>query len=109
GAVHQVDEVLPDRNAAEFGISQDRLHQPQVDRLAGISTNDHRGKYLLMDQVREIFRLDEIPSPVDRIVVVVDGAEQPLLRLHCGRRNGFERSGERIHCDTSRSAAFRAS
>ena len=86
-------EVLANRHAADVGVGrQERLqrdgrgHLAHSDQAAGGLENG------LMERFEEVFRLQEVGNPVERVVVDQDRAQQALLRLDIVRGAPIGRS-----------------
>jgi hypothetical protein len=100
-------EVLANRHAADVGFGRDEGLQRHRGR--DLAHPDQAAGGLidrLMDRLEEVFRLQKIRHPIERVVVDQNGAEQGLFRLDIVRcapvrrssRIGSELQDVRIRC-----------
>ena len=86
-------EVLADRHAADIGLGGQEGFQRDGGR--NLAHPDQAAGGLvdrLMDRFEEVFRLEEVRNPVERVVVDQDRAQQALFRFDIVRRTPIGRS-----------------
>ena len=93
----EAGEVLADRHAADVGFG--RQEGLQRDRRGDLAHPDQAGGGLedgLMDRFEEVFRLQKIRNPIERVVVDQNGAEQRSVPpRYCAARSDRPESPHR--------------